>query len=203
MPSLIEIGEAAATEPDMVEQPTRPANDEHRLADQGGPATHELVTSEASPNAVTIGTAPSAAPDSEAMLPPVPHSGASEIESPTPVFDWEMPLDDILEAQAALTLFERALAAFVEWRLEELHGASWLVRGVPLKLREAWRERSTQNHPVRPKNDLGYAHVSELQQLIVNKGNRKAFDPYFSDWTGFERDFVPINDLRESSFHAA
>ena len=133
----------------------------------------------------------------------------------TPVFvatreelDWEAPADDVAEAQAVTTLFERCMLAFLLRQLQGLHGEAWLRLGCG-RWKKAWRERSPKatdpstDRELEPRTLLGYAHLAEYAEIIKNSVNWPAFAPYFIDRDWFQRTYERIAPIRVAGMHAA
>lgn len=115
-------------------------------------------------------------------------------------FDWECPFDHVNEAQQAVTLFERSLAAFVRNRLQRQYGDAWLRQGCAA-VKEQWKERAGRNKAVLPATLLGYAEIGELHKVIEARANWPLFEPYFHDKAELKTSISPIISLRVSSMH--
>lgn len=114
--------------------------------------------------------------------------------------EWQAPNDNVAEAQEAVTLFERAMVAFIQRQLQDFHGDAWFRRGCG-KLRDRLRERAHQTGAVLPATLLGYAHIEELREIITMTENWPAFQNYFESKGILEKAFSEINSLRVTGMH--
>ena len=115
-------------------------------------------------------------------------------------FAWSQPIDESDQTQHVITLFERALVAFVGWRLQKLHtGGSWIRQGCGPFVAK-WSKRA-EGRALEPASLLGFAELGELKDIIVNKSNWPTFRPYFKTKASVEQAMSQIIPLRVSGMH--
>jgi tetratricopeptide (TPR) repeat protein len=131
---------------------------------------------------------------------------APPVSLPAGLLEWNHPKDDIESVQKALTRFERALVAFIQWRLETLHGPAWLSRGCGKLLNKMKNEmppRWGRNRAKEPATALGMAHLKELGEVMTLKENWPAFRSYFDNDSGLVlRCIDSVTVLRVEGSHA-
>ena len=148
--------------------------------------------------------------DAPRPLPYIKQSSQRRISTPKPDqpganlarddFVWSQPIDESDQTQHVITLFERALVAFVGWRLQKLHiSGNWIKRGCGPFL-ATWRERSA-GRALEPASLLGFAELGELKDIIVSKTNWPTFRPYFKTKTSVEQAMSQIIPLRVAGMH--
>lgn len=101
-------------------------------------------------------------------------------------------------------LFERAIVGLIKDTLTQTYGSNWEEEGFTWLLGQL-RDRKRSPHPLsraqEPASLLGYAHVGELKQIIVNKRNWPSFKPIFGNKQRFERDLDVLTEIRPQLAH--
>ena len=137
---------------------------------------------------------------------PARHASAEEAEPDAPRFTWSPPQDEVGEIQTAATIFERCLAAFIIWVLEDLYGDAWLRKGCG-PWRKDWQQRAKEKEgrtgAVEPRTLLGYASLSQLKEIIVMRDNWMAFERHLRPKQWFESEFNNLPVVRDAGAHAA
>ena len=129
-----------------------------------------------------------------------PRSGQRGTNLARDEFVWSQPIDESDQTQHVITLFERALVAFVSWRLQKLHTSeSWLKQGCGSFLAK-WRDRA-EGRALEPSSLLGFAELGELKDTMVSRTNWPTFQPYFKTKSFVEQAMSEIIPLRVSGMH--
>ncbi|MDP2857793.1 MAG: DUF2791 family P-loop domain-containing protein [Bacillota bacterium] len=101
-------------------------------------------------------------------------------------------------------VFECAIVALIKRTLLKAYGDDWEEGGFSWLLGQL-KERKRSVHPLsraqEPASLLGYAHVGELKQVIVNKRNWPLFKPLFQNKDRLGRDLDVLTEIRPQLAH--
>ena len=101
-------------------------------------------------------------------------------------------------------VFERSLVGLIKSKLDEVYGSDWERDGFPWlvkKLTTRRRAKQPLSRAKEPASLLGYAHLGELSEIIVNTNNWRLFKPLFANRDRLKREFEVLNEYRLQLAH--
>lgn len=108
------------------------------------------------------------------------------------------------KAHERLLRFESQIRQFIEFVMTKAFGDKWMKQQLPKGMLEKWMEKKekTERTGGQPWPLIAYADFTDYEPIICNKGNWKAFEPFFGRMESVRESLQRLYPIRICTMHA-